>query len=258
MGLNRELNDLTRQLHQANAELRDLNDAKNQFLGMAAHDLRKPVGVITTYTEFVLDEAGDSLTGEHRKFLRTCLHAARGMKDIIDNFLDIAVIESGKLQLDLQWVTAATIMEGALEISRLVAARKKVTLLIDVPAGGQHVRVDAPRLQQALVNLIGNAVEHSRPGERLWVSSCWKERELLFAVRDEGPGIKNGDKARLFKPFERAGTQKTAGERSVGLGLAIARQVVEAHQGRLWAESSPGAGATFFVALPIAYTMEQK
>ena len=100
MGLNQELNNLTRQLHQANAELRDLNKLKNQFLGMAAHDLRNPIGLIMNYSEFVLDEAGE-LSAEHREFLQICLAAAERMKQLIDGFLDVSVIESGKLRLDL-------------------------------------------------------------------------------------------------------------------------------------------------------------
>ncbi len=259
LGLNAELNDLSRQLHQTNAELRDLNDVKNQFLGMAAHDLRKPVSAITTYTEFVLDEAADALSAEHRKFLQTCLNAATGMKEIIDNFLDVAVIESGKLQLDAELVPVAAILEGALELSRLVAARKNIELLVEASEGEQRVRVDVPKLQQALVNLIGNAIEHSEPGQGVRVSTRLNEWELVIAVRDDGPGIKDGNKARLFQPFERAGPPtRTAAERNVGLGLAIARQVVQAHRGRLWAESPPGGGATFLIALPISETINEK
>jgi signal transduction histidine kinase len=90
--LNRELNNMTRALYQANAQLRELNELKNRFIGMAAHDLRKPVGVVMTYNEFVLDEAADSLTSEQKGFLRTSLAAASGMKRLIDNFLDVSVI----------------------------------------------------------------------------------------------------------------------------------------------------------------------
>ncbi len=250
LGLNRELNDLTRQLHLANAELRELNQLKNRFLGMAAHDLRKPVGVIMTYGEFVLDEAGGQLSAEHREFLRTCLTAATGMKQLIDNFLDVSVIESGQLRLNLAPAGVPEILAGAEPIIRLVAAKKKVTLLVDSTDEARRLRVDASKLQQVLLNLVGNAVEHSLPGQRVWLSSRWDAQNLVFAVRDEGPGIAPADQARLFTPFARAGTKKTAGERSVGLGLSIARLIVEAHGGRIWVESTPGQGATFFVTLP--------
>lgn len=248
--LNRELNNLTRQLHQANAELRELNQLKNQFLGMAAHDLRKPIGVIMTYSEFVLDEAGAQLSEPHQEFLRTCLAAATGMKQLIDGFLDLAVIESGQLRLDLALASVPQIVAGAEPIARLVAGRKRITLLLESADDARRLRVDASKLQQVLLNLLGNAVEHSVPGQRVWLSSRWDGPNLVFAVRDEGPGIAPEDQARLFTAFGRSGPRKTAGEASTGLGLAIARLIVEAHGGRLWVESHPGHGATFCFNLP--------
>ena len=143
------------------------------------------------------------------------------------------------------------IVEGALEVSRLAAARKKVTLLAgQVPSGA--VWVDAPKLQQVLLNLVGNAVEHSQAGQRVWLSSQRHGPELLFAVRDEGPGISPEDQLRLFKPFSRASTSKTGGERSLGLGLQIASQIAQAHGGRIWVESVPGQGSTFRISLPLS------
>lgn len=248
---NHELNNLARQLHQANAELRDLNQLKNQFLGMAAHDLRKPIGLILTYSEFVLDEAADQLSPEHLGFLRTCQQAASGMKQLIDGFLDVSVIESGQLRLNLELTSVEKILGGVEPVARLLAQKKKLTLLVEVAEATRRVRGDAGKLQQVLVNLVGNAVEHSVPGQRVWLSARWEEQQLVFAVRDEGPGLTPEEQARLFQAFARAGTRKTAGERSTGLGLAIARLIVEAHGGRIWVESLPGQGATFLFTLPL-------
>lgn len=218
---------------------------------MAAHDLRKPIGVIMTYSEFVLDEAGEHLTEEHRGFLRTCLTAATGMKQLIDGFLDLSVIESGKLRLNPAPATVPEILAGVEPIARLVAEKKKISLLVDAPDNTRRLNVDASKLQQVILNLVGNAVEHSVPGQRVWLSARWENQNLVFAVRDESHGITPENQARLFTAFGRAGTKKTAGERSVGLGLAIARLVVEAHGGRIWVESVPGQGATFFFAIPV-------
>ena len=258
LALNQEANNLGRQLAQANAELRELNQLKNQFLGMAAHDLRAPAGLIITYSEFLLDEAGKTLSEEHREFLRVCLSSALGMKRLIENFLDVSVIESGKLRLELAPAGVPEILAGVEPIVRLRAGRKKISLLVDLPdeatassVAARRLRVDAPKLQQVLLNLLNNAVEHSQPGGHVWLSVRWTESELIFAVRDEGPGLTPADQARLFTAFAQAGTRKTAGERSVGLGLAIARMVIAAHGGRLWVESFPGQGATFLFALPL-------
>ena len=250
MGLNQELNNLTRQLHQANAELRDLNQLKNQFLGMAAHDLRNPLGLIMNYSEFVLDEA-DELSSEHREFLQICLTAAVRMMQLIDGFLDVSVIESGKLRLDLAPARVQDILAGVEPIARLVAEKKKITLLLDVADTTRPLRVDAVKLQQVLLNLLGNAVQHSVAGQRVWLSVRWEAQSLVFAVRDEGQGIAPDDQKRLFTAFGRGGNRKTAGERSTGLGLTIARLIVEAHGGRIWVESTPGAGSTFLFSVPI-------
>ncbi len=254
--LNRELNDLARQLHQANAELRELNQLKNRFLGMAAHDLRNPIGLILNFSELILDEAGERLSGEHREFLRICLDAAINMKQIVESFLDVSIIESGELRLDLTLASVREILAGVEPIARLVAGKKNIVLCGDSADDARRLRVDVSKIQQVLVNLVGNAVEHSVPGQRVWLSSQWDDQQIVFAVRDEGPGIAPEDQARLFTAFARAGTRKTAGERSVGLGLAIARLVVKAHGGRLWVESIPGQGATFRVALPIQTALQ--
>ncbi len=249
--LNRELSNLTRQLHLANAELRELHELKNQFLGMAAHDLRKPVGIIMTYSEFVLDEAGDTLSAEHHEFIRSCLKAAQGMKVLIDDFLDISVIESGHLRLNQIRLSVGEILEGVSEMGGVLARKKKVTLVLQPADRGLRVRVDAPKLQQVLLNLVGNAIEHSQPGQTIWLAIDQRAGELVFSVRDEGQGLSTEDQQALFKAFASGRTRKTGGERSTGLGLMIARKIVEAHCGRIWVESQSGAGATFSFSIPL-------
>jgi signal transduction histidine kinase len=173
------------------------------------------------------------------------------MKRLIDNFLDVSVIESGHLRLETAQTRVSDILAGVLPLVSLIASRKKVELITAACEGEGCFEVDAAKIQQVLVNLVGNAVEHSKPGQQVWISVNREDTELIFSVRDEGDGIAAEDQKLLFSPFVRAGTRKTAGERSVGLGLAIAHLVVEAHGGRIWVESVPGSGATFLFALPI-------
>lgn len=209
LALNRELNDLTRQLHLANADLRELNQLKNRFLGMAAHDLRKPIGLIMTYGEFVLDEA--TLSEEQRGFLQTCLVAASGMKRLIDNFLDVSIIESGALRLERAPISVTAIVAGVEPMVRLLATRKQVSLQLETGNtvdATRMLRVDGAKIQQVLLNLIGNAIET--------VGHRWSGRAVVAleragvgsTVRDAGPGIAPENKSRLFTAFTRAGTRR--------------------------------------------------
>jgi signal transduction histidine kinase len=226
MGLNRDLNDLTRRLEQAGAELRELNEIKNRFIGMAAHDLRTPVGVVMTYCGFILDESGSRLDEEQRGFLRAILNASNGMKRLIDNFLDVAVIESGNLRLERTHTDVARLLGDVWPVVRLGAARKRIELIMEEGRDKGTLYVDVAKIEQVLVNLVGNAVEHSSAGRRVWLAARRDESDWIFSVRDEGAGIGPEDQKLLFASFGRAGTRKTAGERSVGLGLAIARPVL--------------------------------
>ncbi len=250
LSLNRELSDLARQLHQANAELHELNQLKNQFLGMAAHDLRQPLGSIMVFGQYLIDEASAKLSAEHQDFLLTCIRSAEDMKRMIDDFLDVAMIESGRLRLELMPARVEEILEPVATLGRLIAARKGVSLLLNPGVGTRRLFADAPKVQQVLLNLVGNAVNHSATGQRVWLSANWEPQNLVLTVRDEGPGIAPEHQQRLFAPFERLASRRTAGERHAGLGLAIAQKIVEAHHGVIRVESVLGQGATFFVTLP--------
>ena len=252
--LNGELSNMSRQLHQANAELTRLNALKDRFLGMAAHDLRKPLSAIMAYVDFLRDEAAPTLTAEHAGFLATIAQAAARMRGMIDSFLDVSVIQSGKLRLERSPVTAECIVAGIRPILDVAARTKGVTLEYDASDGALVLDVDAGKIEQVLTNLVGNAIEHSPPGATVSISVRSRGTTAVFAVRDEAGGIPEDRLGHLFEPFERAGTHKSGGERSIGLGLAIAHKIVEAHGGRIRVDSQWGRGSTFTVELPIIST----
>ena len=251
LGLNRELADLGRQLQKANSELRALNVLKNQFLGMAAHDLRKPVGAIMAYTDFVRDEAAGVLADEHVAFLDRVMQGAERMRQLIDDFLNISIIESGSLAVDRDVTTVGVLLEGAGSVVDVMARTKGVRLDFDGVESDVSVSVDAAKIEQVLINLMGNAVEHSESGQSVSLTVSRSDNGVTFSVRDHGAGLSEEDRAKVFQAFERAGTRKTAGERSVGLGLAIARRIVEAHGGRLGVDGVPGGGSSFWFTVPV-------
>ena len=242
LSLNSELNELTRRLHQANAELEQLNELKDRFLGMAAHDLRHPLGVLITYTDLLLTESRERLTAEEIGFVQDCAEAAHGMARMVDDFLDVSLISAGRFAIDPAPTSCEDLLASAMVVVRVLSDRKQVHVHVDNYAGDRIVILDAPKVQQVLVNLIVNAVEYSRPGQEVQVELRAGGGNLEVFVRDEGPGIDPEDKERLCTSFEKAGVRKTSGERSTGLGLTIARMVVETHGGHIWVDSTRGAG----------------
>mgnify|MGYP006292719293 FL=1 len=233
LALNRELSNTTRALHKSNAELAVLNRLKNQFLGMAAHDLRKPAGVIETYVGFVLDEAGDRLESEHLDFLKTIRDMGRDMSRLIDDFLDVSMIESGKLELHLQQARIGDVLERARRLVAPNAQRAGVTLDVDVTGEMPLFSMDCGKMEQVFANLLSNAVEYSPGGGRVRVHARSAAGSIEVSVCDQGPGITDEQKRTLFNAFARGKTPKAGSRRSIGLGLMIAKKIVESHGGQI-------------------------
>lgn len=248
--LNNELVSIQRELARKNAELSRLNELKNQFLGMAAHDLRNPLHVISTYSEFLLDDLSNILDSEQVDFLTTIHDQSQFMARLINDLLDVATIESGKLQLDLQPVDLIKLTENNLVRNRLIAARKKITLLLET-SPIHPLLLDPTKIEQVLDNLITNAIKFSPTGSKVTIRVQSTEKEVLLTVQDEGQGIPADEVKKLFKPFQRTSVKSTAGEKSTGLGLAIVKRIIEEHGGKIWLKSQVGLGSTFFISLPI-------
>jgi signal transduction histidine kinase/CheY-like chemotaxis protein len=249
--LNNELVNLQRELARQNAELARLNAQKNQFLGMAAHDLRSPLAVIQSYSEFLLDEAAPSLSPEHVEFLTVIRASSQFMLQLVNDLLDVSRIESGQLQLDCQPTDLIALVERNVALNRVLAARKDIRLTFEHPPALPPVTLDAAKIEQVLNNLVGNAIKYTYPGTEVTVYLERRADEVLLAVRDRGPGIPEAEQGKLFRPFQTTSVRSTAGEKSTGLGLMIARRIVEGHRGRIWVESQVGVGTTFWVALPL-------
>ena len=248
--LNQELNNLMRQIHRKNAQLKRLNEEKNRFLGMAAHDLRKPIGLIITYSEFLLEEAAYALDTEHIDFLNTINASSSFMKRLVDDFLDVSTIEAGKFELDLQPASIYDILKQSLKLNNLQAIKKMIELKEECKEGIPYVVIDASKLEQAITNLISNAIEHSNSTDQVVIRLSYDEQSIIFSVQDSGPGIAPEEIDKIFKPFEKTSTKKTGGEKSTGLGMMITRKVIEAHGGSIWVESQLGKGTTVSFNIP--------
>jgi two-component system sensor histidine kinase/response regulator len=238
------------ELARKNEELVRLNDEKSRFVGIAAHDLRSPLGIILGYSDLLLRMYSKVMPKGELDIVERIRSSSQSMLHLINDLLDISTIEAGQLNLDRQRVDLAELARGAVDLYQIVAAQKRMELRFSADEGGTRAWLDARKAEQVLNNLLSNAVQYSFPESAIDVSVRRAGGEVVVAVRDRGPGIAKEDLGNLFKPFGRARTVSTGGEKSTGLGLAIARRIVEGHGGRIWVESELGEGAMFAAAFP--------
>ena len=234
------------------AQLSKANAAKNKFLGMAAHDLRNPLASIRGLTEFLRDGAVGPLSPDQRELIETIHSASQQMLDLVNELLDVATIESGELKLRLAPCDLADLIARSVAFTNMEAARKKTVVTFDPRGTAPVAMLDSAKMRQVVDNLLSNAVKYSPPGSAITVTlhAADATGQCGFAVQDQGPGIPDSERDKLFQDFSRLSAQPTGGEKSTGLGLAICRKIVEAHGGTITATNLPARGCEFRVLLP--------
>lgn len=244
--VNNELVNLHRDLAKRNQELATANELKNRFLGMAAHDLRNPLGAIVGCAELLELDA----TPDQNEFLSAIKDTGQFMLGLINDLLDLSALSAGRLHLNREIVDVLELVEHNVRMNRILATKKGLT--IEVVGEGRSLKTDVDRakIEQVLNNLIGNAMKFSASGTQIDVRVTGGVSRALVEVQDRGPGISADELATLFTPFATGSSRGTGGETNTGLGLAIARRIVEGHGGRIWVESELGAGSTFAFTLP--------
>lgn len=250
--LNNSLSNTNRELQKSKAELSKLNELKNHFLGMAAHDLRSPIGSIGHLCDFVLESADSTLTRESREFISMIKSSSAFTLALLDELLDIARIEAGRLDLNLQQCDLRKLVEENLQIHRIAARTRNIEVAARSYETLPPVVLDRNKIIQVLNNLIGNAVKFSKQNGKVTVALMQAHNHVVVSVSDTGTGIAAHELEQVFEPFGKAGKTSPAGEKSTGLGLSIAKRIVVAHMGRIWVESEPGCGSTFRFSLPVA------
>ncbi|MBI4598207.1 MAG: HAMP domain-containing histidine kinase [Candidatus Omnitrophica bacterium] len=242
------IRDMIRRLVEANAKLQKLNEQQASFVSNVAHEFRAPLGVF----KGALDNLGDGLhgpvTAEQMEPIAMCQKEVNRLSRLVRDLLELARMEAGKVQLAAERVKLQDIIAAATELFRLPAKERKLTLIMEVAEEPVYVTGDTDRLQQVFINLLGNAVKYTDVGS-IRVRMVADAREAQVEIIDSGQGIEQQDLDRIFDKFERVGSQTEEGS---GLGLPIARDIVELHHGRLWAESQSGQGSRFIVQLPLA------
>jgi signal transduction histidine kinase len=248
------LAEMNQELVTANAELQQLSDMKSQFISVAAHELAKPLTPIRGYVEMLLDEDFGAFTDEQRKRLEVVARSAARLQSLTAQLLDVNRLEAERVELVLQPTDLAALVENLVAEFKPQLERKSQSLALNISPALPSALIDETRAAQVIVNLLSNAHLYTPHGGHLAVTLSPAEAEgfLRVSVGDDGVGIAPEDQERLFTRFFRArsATQTQAG--GAGLGLHIARSLVELHGGEIWFESEPGQGSTFHVTFLVA------
>jgi signal transduction histidine kinase len=226
--------------------------ARDDFLGMVSHDLRTLLGGIAMRAAMLTRNASEDEAGQRtRKHAESIQHFTARMNRLIGDLLDVASIEAGKLTVEPRPEDAIRLVRETVEVFQPAASAKGIALDTEVARDSMLARFDHERILQVLANLLSNAIKFTPEEGRISIRVEPVEEEVRFSVTDTGPGLTGEDLGRIFERFWQV---VTGDKRGLGLGLYISKCIVEAHGGRIWAESKPGAGSTFFFTLRGART----
>jgi signal transduction histidine kinase len=249
-----ELGALAANVNRMNDELRRLYDEleaesrhKSEFLATVSHELRTPLNAIIGFSEVLNEQMFGELNDRQLRYTRDVLESGHHLLALINDLLDLSKIEAGRMELELSTVSLRRVLESGLTVNADSAARGGVELRLRVDPDEIQLEADERKLRQVVFNLLANAVKFTPAGGVIDVSARRRDGVVEVAVADTGPGIAAGDTQLIFEEFRQAAGDSDG----TGLGLPLARRFVELHGGRLWVESVPGSGSTFWFALPV-------
>jgi len=247
-----ELMAQQQELAEKTRELEAASRAKSEFLAQMSHELRTPLHVIIGFSELMADGVAGRVNKEQRQCLDDIWGSGQHLLGLIDDILDLSKIESGKMELKLATFNIGNLMEALGRTMATRFAQKNQSFDVKVEEGLPPVRADRDKVRQVILNLLGNSTKFTPDGGKLKVEAVRENNWCRVSVIDNGVGIKKGDQERIFGPFCQLDSTLGKEERGTGLGLTIARQIVEKHGGRIWVESEYGKGSRFTFTLPLA------
>lgn len=255
---NAEVNNLVRDLQKSKIKALELNEQKNQVIGIAAHDLRNPAGIVFQYSEFLLDEMSENLSEQQQEIIHYIRNSGQFMLTLLDDLLDVSQIEAGKLDLQVSAVDTLPFIREIVSLNQVFAHKKGQRLIFSSNGDPGTASFDPTKITQVLNNLISNASKYSPVKSEIHVKLEQNERHLVFSVRDSGPGIPEHEIGDLFKAFQKSSAKATGGEKSVGLGLAIVKRIIEGHKGEITVQSELGKWTIFSFSLPVNIDYKSK
>ena len=248
-----ELEELGESFNKMMAGLKRLEELKDEFVFIAAHELRTPVAAMKGYLSLVLDGTTGAINEKTKDFVQKVLHANERLVQLVNDLLEVSRSEAGRLVIKVAPIDLATPIHEVLSELEKMAEEKKVELVHEAPPGLPKVLADPDRLKEVMINLVGNSIKYMGGSGTVTISYEPTTNTLITHIKDTGLGMSKEAQAKLFEKFYRVSTEKTKNITGTGLGLFIVKEIVEKMGGKIWAESEgEGRGSTFSFSLPIA------
>ena len=249
--MNNELILTQKALNRKNKDLIKVNELKNRLVGVAAHDLRNPISVIYTYSQMLLEDCEGTENPDHLDFLRDINTTAKFMLGLVEELLDLTYLESGKVSLNPTNIDFYELFTENIRYAVTLASKSEISIQAIKPQMNLFVKIDKNKIQQVISNFISNAIKYSKPHSTIKIACSVKQDCLIFSCQDQGYGIDKSEFDIIFEPFKKAKSSQYIKEQSTGLGLAISKQIIKAHEGKIWLESEVDKGSTFYFSLPL-------
>lgn len=252
--LQQRIESATEELRSSNAQLRGLDTAKDEFVSMASHQLRTPLTSVKGYISMVLEGDAGKITKMQRQLLREAFTSSERMVRLINDFLNVSRVQTGKFLIDRRPIDLVKIVKQEVKALETTAESRDLQLKLEVPARPVIVSIDEGKIRQVIMNFIDNALYYSQPNKDIQVSLRVFPHEVRLEIMDHGIGVPARQQAHLFTKFFRADNARTQRPDGTGVGLYLAKMVIDGHGGKVIFASKEGQGSTFGFRLPLEQT----
>ncbi len=230
-------------------ELEEQNKTRARFVATLAHELRTPLTPVLASASLLIEQFHPEPGSPQDRLIRSIVHGAESLESRLSNLLELGKFQAGAFTLEIAPVSITSLLnDSALQFEPL-AKSKRQTLTLELQEM-PLVKADRPRVGQVVTNLLGNAIKFTPEGGRIVLKAMTRDQDLVVEVQDSGPGLRPEEQRRLFQPYYRSDVdrQRLSG---TGLGLSLSKEIVEAHNGKIWVNSEPGKGSTFGFSIPL-------
>ncbi len=246
-----EMKEIEGSLREANVIAETSNRTKSEFLANMSHELRTPLNSVIGFSEVLLEGNSGSLNEKQTRYLKNISKSGKHLLTIINDILDISKIESGNMHIHKENISVKNLLEDMFSSMQPLAAEKEIVMKVSFGPDLDYIQADKGKIKQVLYNLIGNALKFTEHGGSVTISAKVNGDMAYISVEDTGIGISRKDQEKLFKPFTQIDSSISRKYEGTGLGLALSKELVALHGGKIWVESEPGKGSTFTFTIPI-------